>query len=257
MRSTRYYTSEVPPLVEIYADRISITSYGGLLSGLSLEECLSGRSMPRNRELMRVFRDMELVEHLGSGMRRILNAYDSSIVHISEHFFELRFPMDARALQMASEAAAESGTESLSKKILHLLRDAALSKSELSSQLGLKFGHWRADPHSPAARRLGAGVIPRLARDLHNELPEEKGFSERNIKRMLAFYREYPHLQFVPQAVAQMEPDPKVLQAEALFPVDLVQSIPWRHHTELMAKVKDLAARLWSSSLPACRAVCI
>ena len=36
----------------------------------------------------------------------------------------------------------------------------------------------------------GAGVIPRLARDLHNELPEEKGFSERNIKRMLAFYRE-------------------------------------------------------------------
>lgn len=26
----------------------------------------------------------------------------------------------------------------------------------------------------------GAGVIPRLARDLHNELPDEKGFSERN-----------------------------------------------------------------------------
>ncbi len=33
----------------------------------------------------------------------------------------------------------------------------------------------------------GAGVIARLARDLHNELPEEKGFSERNIKQMLAF----------------------------------------------------------------------
>ena len=33
----------------------------------------------------------------------------------------------------------------------------------------------------------GAGVIPRLARDLHNDLPEEKGFSERNIKQMLAF----------------------------------------------------------------------
>ncbi|WP_288898632.1 DUF1016 N-terminal domain-containing protein [uncultured Delftia sp.] len=33
----------------------------------------------------------------------------------------------------------------------------------------------------------GAAVIPRLAKDLHNELPEEKGFSERNIKRMLAF----------------------------------------------------------------------
>ena len=29
----------------------------------------------------------------------------------------------------------------------------------------------------------GAGVIPRLAVDLKNELPEVKGFSERNIER--------------------------------------------------------------------------
>jgi hypothetical protein len=34
---------------------------------------------------------------------------------------------------------------------------------------------------------------------------EEKGFSERNIKWMLAFYREYPHLEFVPQAVTQTQ----------------------------------------------------
>jgi len=61
----------------------------------------------------------------------------------------------------------------------------------------------------------GAGVIPRLARDLHNELPEEKGFSERNIKRMLAFYREYPHLKFVPQPVAQIGSSSKVPQAAA------------------------------------------
>src|SRR3954464_4972264 len=38
----------------------------------------------------------------------------------------------------------------------------------------------------------GACVIPRLALELKNDLPELKGFSERNIKRMLAFYREYP-----------------------------------------------------------------
>ena len=40
----------------------------------------------------------------------------------------------------------------------------------------------------------GAGVIPRLAVDLKNELPEEKGFSERNIKLMIQFSREYPKL---------------------------------------------------------------
>lgn len=38
----------------------------------------------------------------------------------------------------------------------------------------------------------GAAVIPRLSRALHNELPDLKGFSERNIKRMVAFYRDYP-----------------------------------------------------------------
>lgn len=91
----------------------------------------------------------------------------------------------------------------------------------------------------------GAGVIPRLALDLHNELPEEKGFSERNIKRMLAFYREYPHLEFVPQAVAQIDSDPKGPQLAALFPVELIQSVPWGHHSELMAKVKDPATRKW------------
>jgi len=91
----------------------------------------------------------------------------------------------------------------------------------------------------------GAGVIPLLALDLHNDLPEEKGFSERNIKQMLAFYREYPHLEFVPQAVAQIGDSPKVQQLVALFPADLMQSIPWGHHGILMARVKDHATRQW------------
>lgn len=52
----------------------------------------------------------------------------------------------------------------------------------------------------------GTGVIPRLAADLKNELPEEKGFSERNIKRMLRFYTEYSALPSkVPQPAALLE----------------------------------------------------
>ena len=35
----------------------------------------------------------------------------------------------------------------------------------------------------------GAGVIPRLARDLQNELPGLKGFSERNLNRQLKIRR--------------------------------------------------------------------
>lgn len=39
------YTYEVPPVVEIYSDRLSITSYGGLVPGLSKGEFFNGRSM--------------------------------------------------------------------------------------------------------------------------------------------------------------------------------------------------------------------
>lgn len=48
----------------------------------------------------------------------------------------------------------------------------------------------------------GAAVVPRLASELKNELPELKGFSERNIKRMLAFHRAYP----LPKALRQCPP---------------------------------------------------
>jgi len=40
----------------------------------------------------------------------------------------------------------------------------------------------------------GAKVIPRLAVDLKNERPEEKGFSPANLKRMVRFWNEYPAL---------------------------------------------------------------
>ncbi len=40
--------------------------------------------MSRNRELMRIFKDVGLVEQLGSGMSRILKAYDKSAFDISE-----------------------------------------------------------------------------------------------------------------------------------------------------------------------------
>lgn len=64
----------------------------------------------------------------------------------------------------------------------------------------------------------GAGVIPKLAADLHNDLPELKGFSERNLKRILGFYRAYPQPeQFVPQAVAQTN---RLIMPQLVAPAD-------------------------------------
>lgn len=69
------YTREVAPKFEIFDDRLEITSYGGLPEGLSEEEFFEGVSILRNKELMRIFKDLDLVEQLGSGIPRILEAY--------------------------------------------------------------------------------------------------------------------------------------------------------------------------------------
>lgn len=50
----------------------------------------------------------------------------------------------------------------------------------------------------------GTGVIPRLSRDIRNELPELKGFSERNIGYMVRFAREYDASVILQQAVAKL-----------------------------------------------------
>jgi predicted HTH transcriptional regulator len=86
------YSRNAVPTVEIFSDRITITSYGGLPEGLSRESFFACCSMPRNRELMRVFRDVGLVEQLGSGMSRILNAYDRSVFTFAGDFLIVTFP---------------------------------------------------------------------------------------------------------------------------------------------------------------------
>jgi predicted nuclease of restriction endonuclease-like (RecB) superfamily len=107
----------------------------------------------------------------------------------------------------------------------------------------------------------GAGVIPRLARDLHNEVPDIKGFSERNLKRMIAFYRAYREYDLqVPQAVALLAAKPVSTPCESIVPQAVAQlstdnvpltptvaigRIPWGHHILLMERVKDFSSRLW------------
>jgi predicted HTH transcriptional regulator len=82
------YTTELPPVFEIYSDRIEITSSGGLSTIRNLEDFFDGYSKPINRELMRVFKDLELVEHLGTGLDKILNAYSQESFQIAKNFLK-------------------------------------------------------------------------------------------------------------------------------------------------------------------------
>lgn len=106
----------------------------------------------------------------------------------------------------------------------------------------------------------GSGVIPRLAAELKNELPEQKGFSVRNLQRMVQFQKEYAGLfPNTARAVSQLEnsedPPTSVVTAIATQPVPQFEkeqanpksllSLSWGHNIVLMQKLKDQALRFW------------
>ena len=123
------YTSEVPPKFEFFDDRIEITSFGSLPQGMTEKEFFEGYSVPRNKELMRIFRDLDLVEHLGSGVPRILKSYGKECFKFTENFLRMIFP--------ASEQVTEQVTEQV-KKIILTLDGNTLSTNEIMQLLELK-----------------------------------------------------------------------------------------------------------------------
>ena len=105
----------------------------------------------------------------------------------------------------------------------------------------------------------GTAVLPRLATDLHNDLPEVKGFSARNLRLMIQFFDEYPAFGPIWQrAVAKLSDDPTggkkgpppmsqlpAESADAQIWQRAVAQLTWAHNVILIQKVKDLPTRLW------------
>jgi ATP-dependent DNA helicase RecG len=86
------YSNASVPKFEFFSDRLEITSAGGLPYGLEVDDFFAGHTAPRNKEIMRIFRDLEIVEHLGSGVPRILEAYGKEAFEISRNFIRVVFP---------------------------------------------------------------------------------------------------------------------------------------------------------------------
>ncbi len=107
----------------------------------------------------------------------------------------------------------------------------------------------------------GAKVIPRLAVDLKNELPEEKGFSPANLKRMVRFWSETPEFSSIgarpvrqiaedKSSVAGTEISAQSVRQLSELATDnlstaLLLQVSWSHNIALMQMVKDKSVRFW------------
>lgn len=72
----REYSFSASALISIYTDRIEFVSIGGLVPGIDLEDVMAGISVCRNQDLANVFYRLRLIEAYGTGMGKIMKAYE-------------------------------------------------------------------------------------------------------------------------------------------------------------------------------------
>lgn len=109
--------------VSMYDDRIEVVSPGGLPSGITEDEYLSGKlSVLRNRNLANVFYRLGFVEIFGTGITRIKQVYSEASVKPS-------FEVSENAIQIVLPMYEESTNLTEDEKVVYKL----LSKNMLKS----------------------------------------------------------------------------------------------------------------------------
>ena len=109
----RDYRSTANVQVYVFKDRIEIVSPGGLPAGMS-EADLGVKSMPRNPLLFGMLYRMDVVENIGSGIRRIRDlcrehGVAEPVIEVSEHWVTVTFPRPA--MRVDERDARETGGE--------------------------------------------------------------------------------------------------------------------------------------------------
>lgn len=74
----RDYSFSASAFIRIYEDRIEFVSIGGLMPGIELEDIMEGISVCRNQDLANVFYRLHLIEAYGTGMEKIMKAYEGT-----------------------------------------------------------------------------------------------------------------------------------------------------------------------------------
>lgn len=117
--------------VAMFADKIEITSPGGLPKGMSREDYFSGGiSILRNRIIGSVFFRLHMIERFGTGIKRINEAYGESIkkpvFYVSEESIKIMLPV----LEKINNLSEDENMIYLAAK------HKSLSSSEIAAETG-------------------------------------------------------------------------------------------------------------------------
>lgn len=120
--------------VSMFDDRIEVVSPGGLPSGITEDEYLSGKlSVLRNRNLANVFYRLGFVEIFGTGITRIKQVYSEASVKPS-------FEVSENAIQIVLPVYEESTNLTKDEKVVYKLLSRNMLKSMSEIAPYISFG---------------------------------------------------------------------------------------------------------------------
>ena len=121
------------PQVSFFHDRIEILSHGGLPHTLSLEDFYRGISKPRNIRLMKIFSDLDIVDHTGHGVPIIIEKYGRVAFEISDNHIIVTIPFDLEVMKSINVGVNLNKNE---RQIIELiLNDPTLTAEKLSIEI--------------------------------------------------------------------------------------------------------------------------
>jgi predicted HTH transcriptional regulator len=166
-----YSQRGAPIRVVFLDDRIEVENPGILLPGLTVEDMKQGTSKIRNPVIARVFRELDLIEQWGTGIRRIFQEAEKQglpepqIIEVGMRVKVIVPLKEAivipQGVESPTQSPAQSPTQSDKQinKLIQCLQDGEKSAGELRNMLGLKHRQtFRENYLHPA---LEQGVIER------------------------------------------------------------------------------------------------
>ncbi len=149
----RDYSFSASALISIYADRIEFVSIGGLMPGIDLEDIMVGISVCRNQDLANVFYRLHLIEAYGTGMGKIMKAYEGiqerPAIETTKNVFKIILPnINAKyetgnasvpkAESIASSAVGAEKSLSDEEKVLEYTRShGVITRNDVIGLLGV------------------------------------------------------------------------------------------------------------------------
>ncbi|MDY4619310.1 MAG: putative DNA binding domain-containing protein [Bacilli bacterium] len=129
------WSNEYAPKFEMFSDRLVISSNGGIQDSTTKEEFLEGFSLPKNKELMKVFNDLDLVEQMGTGIIRILQSYNKESFEFFPNFIRVTFPFNENKFKLTKNEIQNSNITETQNNIIGLMLDSPTITQETLARL--------------------------------------------------------------------------------------------------------------------------